>query len=161
MRAWWQGLAARERWVLAGGLILLALLAGYVLALEPALARNAYLREQIEARRALLEEVRRLAGEAERLRAGAPSAASLPAGGSLLSVTNASAGRAGLQSAIKRVVPEGDRRLRLQFERVAFDRMIAWLEQLSQRHGIAVQALSLERLDTPGLVRADLVLAAG
>lgn len=158
---WWQSLAPRERVLLGGAAVFLMLVGIWAGLLDPAWQRNQALRLQLEAKQALLAEVDTLASEAQTLRRSGRPAQSLPPGRSILEVTTASARAAGLQQAIRRMVPESGTRLRLQFDRVAFDRVIAWLEQLERQHGIAVQSISVEKLDTAGAVRTDFVLEAG
>jgi type II secretory pathway component PulM len=51
--------------------------------------------------------------------------------------------------------------LRVRFERVAFDGLVAWLARLAQSHGVRVESAEIESAGEPGLVNAGLVLKAG
>ena len=43
-------------------------------------------------------------------------------------------------------------------ENVSFDQLISWLDLLSNRHGIQINDISLERSNTPGIVSGRILL---
>jgi general secretion pathway protein M len=79
-------------------------------------------------------------------------------GKSLLALADASAREAGLQSALRRVEPVGERNVRVGFESANFDQLAQWLELLAGRYGIEAIEFSAERAEGIGLVDARVTL---
>ena len=77
MRAWWQGLARRERMLVAGAAVLVLAALVYLLAVEPAWKTRARLAAELPRLRAQAAEVEALAQEARQLakRGAAPASA--------------------------------------------------------------------------------------
>jgi general secretion pathway protein M len=71
-RAWWQGLARRERRLIIGAVVLVAAALLWWVALAPALRTILRAPAQIDAAEAQLQVMQRLAGEARELRAITP-----------------------------------------------------------------------------------------
>jgi len=70
--------------------------------------------------------------------------------GSLSSVVNRTAGRN--QIAIARMQPQGDN-LQVWIDEVPFNKLLAWLEQLSTRENISVKAIDLINGEQPGVIK--------
>jgi general secretion pathway protein M len=155
MRAWWDGLAARERGIvaIAGGVLLLALL--FLFVLEPALERRADLRAQLQQ---LVNEHAWMEAQAPavRARAATPGAAQVTRpGSSPLGVVDVSARAAGLGPALRRVRPL-ERGVEAELEGAAYTALLRWLGTLETRHGLRVESLSIDRGSEPGRVNAQL-----
>ncbi|NCT67178.1 MAG: type II secretion system protein M [Rhodanobacteraceae bacterium] len=156
--AWWQGLAVRERRLLAAGGALAALLLGWALLWHPLARQRAELEQRIEAQRRELAYVRRGAAEVERLRAAGTRSRGEREGRSLLALADATARGAGLEGALKRVEPVSARSVRVSFENADFDALAGWLEELAHGYGVEASDLSAERADGIGLVHARVTL---
>ncbi|MBF0179744.1 MAG: type II secretion system protein M [Magnetococcales bacterium] len=164
MNAWWRRLIAllgdRERRVVLGGVGVVAGLLVWFLVWLP-------WREDLERRAELagekarvLAEMRRMAGEVTRLRKEGAVPLARPAGGeSLLALADRSVRERGLGGALRRVEPESGGRVVLWLEKARFDEVMAWLADLTERHGVVVGNLALDREETPGLSRGRVVLA--
>jgi general secretion pathway protein M len=158
MSAWWRGLAARERAVLAIGGAIVALLLAWALVWDPLSTQRARLEAEVRQAEADLvwmrEAVPRLA--ARRAQGGALGADR--AGRSLPALADASLREAGLGAHLKRLEPLGEGRVSLSFEGVGFDPWILWLEAFAPRYGIRVEELVVDRAAGPGMVDARVVL---
>ena len=79
-----------------------------------------------------------------------------PQGDAVLDAVAASAQAHGLT--LNRFSPEGGGRLALSLDQAPYASLIAWLLELAEERGLQVLNLSLDRTDTPGMVRARIVL---
>ena len=160
MKAWWESLSARERLLVAGGATLTLALLLYALAWQPFQASSRRLRQSVAEQRAELASMRQMAQEIKQL--GGSSGKPLPADGrSLLTLVDQTARAAGLGAALKRVTPQGEDRLGVQFDAVEFDKLIPWLGALERDHHIAIINLSVDRATATGLVNARLIVQGG
>lgn len=158
MAVWWHSLATNERRMLGGGALVAVLLLGWALLWHPLALRRAELRGDVERQRLELAEVRSGTAEVGRLRATGVRALGDRQGKSLLALADASAREAGLQSALRRVEPVGERNVRVGFESANFDQLAQWLELLAGRYGIEAVEFSAERAEGIGLVDARVTL---
>ena len=155
MRAWYAGLAERERLFVNIGAIAagVLILAGIVLPLNRGIMQA---RERVAHKQGDLAFIQQAAPE---LRAAGPI--SQASGASLVVLIDSSARESGLGKSLSSSQPTGDKSLRVRFDRVPFDGMVAWLARLSQSHGVRVESAEIEAAGEPGLVNAGLVLKAG
>ena len=155
-RAWWSGLAERERLVLGGGAAVLALLVAWLAVWEP--LANARHRQQVN-----LAAARSLAVQIEALAASTPRGAAPLAGTgqSLLSIVDQSSKASAMAKPPSRLQPEGDNTVRIWLDDVPFDALLRWLGELQSRYGVRVDNADIERESGPGLVNARLTLMRG
>ncbi len=158
IRAWWQGLAPRERRMVGGGAVLVAFLLGWAFLWHPLALRRTELARQVDAQRLELARVRAAAAELQRLRATGTRARGDREGRSLLALADATARDAGLAQALKRVEPVAGNAVRASFETASFDGLVEWMELLATRYGVQASDLSAERADGVGLVNARVML---
>ncbi|BDX20621.1 MAG: general secretion pathway protein GspM [Pseudomonadales bacterium] len=158
MKAWWAGLAPRERRILVLGAVALGLILAWVAVWEPLLQGRSALRSDVarlSAEAVWMEQVADDVRRRARLEQRAPA---LPgAGGSVLTLIEVSANAAGLRSALTRVQPEGEG-ARLIMDAVGFDALMGWLAELELRQGLRVSELMIEGQQAAGQVSARLLL---
>ena len=156
MKAWWEGLSSRERLLVAGGATLTLVLLLYVIAWQPFQASHRRLRQSVAEQRVELTAMQQMAREIKQLggSSGKPPATE---GRSLLTLVDQTARAAGLGTAIKRVTPQGEDRLGVQFDAVEFDKLVPWLGALERDHRIVIVNLSVDRA-TAGRVNARLIV---
>ena len=77
-------------------------------------------------------------------------------GKSLLSIVNGSVARYGIS--LKRYDPDGDTKLKAWFEKISFDKLINWLNELKMEFGEVVESISVHSESTDGTVTVKLVL---
>lgn len=158
MKAWWAGLAPRERRILVLGAVALGLILAWVAVWEPLLQGRSALRSDVarlSAEAVWMEQVADDVRRRARLEQRSPA---LPgAGGSVLTLIEVSANAAGLRSALTRVQPEGEG-ARLIIDAVGFDALMGWLAELELRQGLRVSELMIEGQQAAGQVSARLLL---
>lgn len=156
LKARWQGLEPRQRFVLAGAGFVIVALVLWLWVWEP-------LRDARERARAQVAEQQALAGW---LQAVAPVAAGLREDGgaadelndrSLLGMVDETARAAGLAAAIGRIEPAGENQVRIWLNDAGFATLMGWLEQVAAG-GIQVRELTAEGSAQTGAVNARITL---
>lgn len=156
VKVWLAQLAPRERLALLAGLILGAVILGYLLLLDPIFRARGELRGSVRQQEQELAWMRDAAREVRRLM-GAGSVAA--PGGSPLAAIDASARQLGLGTALKRVEPGGRDEVRVWLEDAPFDELMRWLALLQGSHGISAGEVVVEPgRSGAGLVNARLTL---
>lgn len=158
-RAWWSGLADRERLALSLGSAVLALAVAYLTVWEPLNQARARRVAELDEARAIAVLLETLAAEVQRAR-GAGSAIQ-GAGQSLLAVVDQSRKASALTKPPSRLQPEGEATVRIWLEDVPFDALLRWLNDLQTRYGVRVDNADIERESGSGLVNARLTLVRG
>lgn len=160
MRNWWNQLSSRERRLVGGGGVLTLTLLLYALIWQPFQNTLQRLRQTVAEQRADLAWMRQAALEAKRLRNAQDKPSSSPsqdARRSLLIVVDQTARSAGLGTALKRVEPQGEDKVRVWLEQVDFDQLIGWLDTLRREQAIRTANAVIER-QAGGSVDARLIL---
>lgn len=157
---YWLSMKPRERLSLTGGTLFLIVMLVIFLFWLPVQAELVQNKQMLAERMAILQWMQQSATEVARLR---PRQKTKRHKGknrrkSLLSLADQTARNQKLGDALKRVEPEGTTRVRLSFENVSFDGLLGWLLILDQKHDVQAQQLTIEKEETPGQVRAQLVL---
>ncbi|HEU4590354.1 MAG TPA: type II secretion system protein GspM [Steroidobacteraceae bacterium] len=156
MRAWYAGLADRERRFVNIGAVVAAVL--LVLGLVLPLNRNiAQARQRVAAKQVDLAFIQQATPE---LRAAGPAVQGGNAA-SIVVLIDSSARESGLGKSLTSSEPTGDGGLRIRMDRAPFDGLVAWLARISQQHGVRVQSAEIESAGEAGLVNAGLVLKTG
>jgi general secretion pathway protein M len=157
LRAWLAGLSQRERTLVlaAGGVVAAALL--YFALVLPLQSMTSRREARVVQKSADLAWMRQVAPAVTAAAAG--GATDVATGESLVVLVDRTAREAGLGTALRDQSPNGEAGLRLRLEAAAFDRLIEWLGQLQERHGVAIEAANFDATGNPGLVNASLTLA--
>jgi general secretion pathway protein M len=160
MRQWLDGLESRDRRMLIGGGLLLAVLLLYLWVAEPLLGAYGKRSAQLAEQQATLLWMQQAAAQVTALQGAAGAQGAGLGDRSLLAVVDGSAREAGLGGALKRVKPDGALAVRVWFEAVPFDALVEWLGQLAQDNQVQVKLITLERQPDAGRVHAQLTLEA-
>jgi len=157
VREWWENLQLREkRTLIAGGAALAAILY-YFVVWQPLSEGIADKRERL----AGLEEERVWMRDAvKRYQELDESAKPAQVGEAVYSLADRTARSAGLGDSLDGVDPVEDSQVRVQFESVAFNKLLQWLATLNREHGIVAGAVSLEKAGD-GRVNGQLTLKQG
>ncbi len=158
MLLWWANLSGRERLLVIGGGLLVALCLLYVALLEPLQQERARLATQVSAEQRVLTELGSITDQIARHDQTTGAAAAFPTEQTLLGVLNQSAARLTINEQIKRIVPAGERQATVTFTAVSFDRLTDWLAELHAQYGIEVLRITIERTQTPGIVNTNLTV---
>ena len=154
LRAWYAGLQARERRVVAIGAVALGaliLFGGVLLPLESAVSTA--VRTQ-QTRREDLEWMRVNAPE---IQAGGGTVAA-DTGEAPVVLVDRVGRESGLGNALRGTQPSGAG-VRVQLEAAPFDTMITWLATLDERYGLAIESISVDRAARPGVVNANITFS--
>jgi general secretion pathway protein M len=161
MKAWLDSLSARERIMVIVGAIVLVLLLLYALVWSPVRSGYLELQEDVIGQRETAVWMQESAQRLAQLKSSRGSVASGLGGQSLLALADRTARTDGLGDALKRVEPEGSNSVKVWLEGASFDVVIGWLGSLSDKYGVNVDTVTLERVSgMAGRVNARLTLQA-
>lgn len=159
IRTWLEGLDQRERRLVITGAALFVILILYVAIWEPLTNSVENLRTTSRDQQATLGWMKQAAAEIQQLR-GKKGRSQATSGQSLLTLVDRTAKSSGLGTAMKRVQPDGEKKVRVWMEGASFDDVIRWLVQLESRHGVGIESTVFELKENAGRVDAQLVLEA-
>ena len=157
MRDWFESLEARERLFVAGGVIVVAIALFWGLVWAPLDKGHRELQQRVSTWEQSLAELRPLAS-LPRPQNGSRPASDAAGTQSPVVIVDSTLRSHGLgQPKRSQPTPNG---IRVEFENVAFDKLVVWLGDLSYQYGMEVQAgsLSAGTNDAPGRVDATLTL---
>jgi len=157
MRAWYANLADRERHMVTFGAVAAAVL--LLLAVILPLNRNiAQARQRITTKQGDLAFIQ---SAVPQLAGAGPGLGAAATGESLVVLVDTSARESGIGKSLSSSQATADKGLRIRFDNVPFDALVAWLARLSQSHGVRVESAEIEAAGEVGLVNAGLLLKAG
>jgi general secretion pathway protein M len=153
---WFQGLAPRERVLVAAAAVLAAVAVLYAGVVEPVYGARTRAAESVARHRALLADIE---GVARRF--GPQTARPLASGSadSLVVVVDRSTRESGLAAFLKRNQPEGAASTRLRFENAPFDQLLEWLAVAQSKDGLRATAATFDPSGEPGRVNSNIVLS--
>ena len=162
IRAWFDGLQPRERWLVVTAGVLVVLTLVYLFVLAPFYATVAAQEERIARKQADLAWMRSVAGEGIALSRNAPTTP-VTSGESLVVLVDRAARECGLASALTGQTPSGPNGIRVRLERAEFDKLVLCLANLQQGYAVSIESATIDRTAEPGFVNASFVLnrAAG
>jgi general secretion pathway protein M len=158
MTAWWNGLQARERQMIAFGVIACVVLLGWAFIWHPLTSATADLQARVERERADVAWMRAASVQASEFHAQGARAHVERQGKSLLALADVTARASGLSGSLKRVEPTGGNSVRVSFEVASFDMLVDWLTQLGRDYGVRVSDLSADKVEGLGLANVRVTL---
>ncbi len=159
MKAWFSQLNEREQQlVVVGGIlgvcvIVFVLYSDYV---SPFFKNSRTGSQQLQQMQADLDWLRQAAMQAKQLKPQS-SLKSNRGNQSLFALVDSSSKQAQLSQAVKRVEPEGEKRVRIWLENAKFDDAINWLSLLHSRYQINVEKITIDAV-APGQVNLSALL---
>jgi general secretion pathway protein M len=152
LRTWFFGLQQRERRALTVGGIAVAVLIlvfGLLMPLQGAVSglnrHNEIKRQDLAWMQVHQAEIASTAVPADR-------------GEAPVVVVDRTAREAGLTDALRGTAPNGSG-VRVQLDAAPFDAMVPWLAKLDENYGLAIESITLDRTNRPGLVNASITFA--
>lgn len=158
VKAWWRAREPRERQILGIGGVLLVLMLGWAFVWFPLDRAVQSLATRLQTQQRDLAYMQRAKAELLHLRAEGGKGRVQRGGQSLLALTDASARKAKLGPALKRIEPLDEKRVRMEFSGAGFDALAAWLDDLQHHYGIVTLDASISRAGSDGVVDARLTV---
>ncbi len=155
LRAWFGGLAPRERRLLIIGGIAVVLLLFYFAVIAPVRAAHSNLLNNVQRKQQLLALINRSAG---RIRSTTESGGHLKPGQSVFAATSASIQSSPISGAVQRLEQSQNGGVRLTLSGVSFDALVQWLGTVSRQDGIVAIRATIQQGNNPGTVDAKLTL---
>ncbi len=149
------GLQPREQRMVRLGAVavgLLLLVGGVLMPLQAAVSTAL---KRAETRRADLEWMRVNAPEIQ----AAGATPMLDSAEAPVVVVDRVGRESGLGGAMKGTQPSGNG-VRVQLGDAPFDALITWIAALDQRYGLAIESITIDRADRPGVVNANITFAS-
>lgn len=156
VRAWYGGLAGRERRLVAIGGAVILLLIVYLAIVSPIRSSYGRLTSDVQAKRQLLAYIDQAAA---RLQTDSTAhIGRLSAGQSVFTATSAAIQSSPISGAVQRIEQTQTGGVRLSLSSVDFDNLAHWLYTLAAQDGIVVTNATIEQAADPGTVDATLTL---
>lgn len=158
MRERWDNLALREKQMLILGAVVVGVLLIYLLIWTPLINKNENLREQIHQNQALLAWMQDADKRIRLIEKTASKNPPVHTTGSLLGLVQKQLNLSPLVSSLTQLHQVENNAVQLTFQKVDFDKMMAWLIQMARQHELIVSQMSVTPTTTPGMVSIELVL---
>jgi len=152
MRAWFDALQPRERWLLLAGVIVALAIVLWVGVLRPLRTQSVTLKAAVESKQRLLLDLGRL----ERGPGGLRLSPQKGSDQTLVVVVDSTAQAHGLRIARSR--PNGPSGVDVTLQAVPFDVLVAWLMTLHATYAVDVDSASLSTAREQGLVNGQVSL---
>lgn len=157
MRDWFESLESRERLFVTLGGVIVAVALFWGLIWAPLDKGHRELQQRVTTWERSLAEIRPLASMPQPQNGSQPASAAGSAQSPVVIVDSTLRTHGLGQPKRSQPTPNG---IRVEFENVAFDKLVVWLGDLSHRYGMEVQAGSLSAAtnESPGRINATLTL---
>lgn len=152
----WKSLGLRERQILIGGSVIIALILGYQFIFAPFSQTNNELRQGIEAKENLLDWMQEVKPTLLRLQMSTNEKPQIIPSKSLPSLIAQSLTKAKLSAS--KIEQTKAQKITINFSTVSFDGLIRWLISLHTQYNITVTECSIKALSNVGQVQANLTL---
>lgn len=154
MKEHWDNLNERERWIVIGGLIFCGFYLFYVLIYSP-------LNSAIHGKTLQLQDKKDTLVWMQQVKSQYKPQQPLQSLGSgqLLTVLAEQLNTAAFKHFPYRLQQVGKGDIQLLFERVPYNTLVEWLWSFSKKYAITLQQLTIERVETSGLVKAMVILS--
>ena len=156
LAGYWTDRTLRERWVLGAGMVLLVVAFIYAYLWLPMSRERERLMSELPNLRMQMQEMRADSGLIERLRANG-KAAPADVKAALAAFTAGEQGR----RLTPQVSAEANGRLRVSLASVVATDWLAWIGALSAQPGLRIEAVQIDALGPPGMVKASAILSNG
>lgn len=154
-------LTPRERVLALGGLLVVLVYGAYLLFYQPIAEQSRLLTQKIQSQRQIYTYLQQVGNEAAALRQQATVDAPALDGAnqSPMAVVDFSSQQLDIKPAIKHLSPEGEDKVSVWLEHLAFDQLMSWLAILESKHRLQVLQIDVEKpADAEGIVNAKVLL---
>jgi general secretion pathway protein M len=144
----------REKLIVAAALLVMIIIGGDALVIEPYFQRESALQEEIAQQRADLEWMR---SAVARIPSTAMTANTAQIKGTLVNFIDQAVRRQGLTGQLSQMSPVGTDEIRMRYNAVDFNQLVGFIALVSSS-GLAVKDLRISPTEAPGIVDSSLVL---
>lgn len=155
----WQHLSQREKIILAAGSVFVLLSFFYLMLWSPLVTTADYYRQEVVANKMLLTQIEQVGPEISSLRSQIKRS-QIKNQAELISVLEKASKKSRVAQALTSSGFGPQNTVRLQFDDVVFDDLVAWLVELQQKNGIVVDTFHIEKTTGIGHVRAQVTVMA-
>lgn len=159
MKEWFNNLQTRERNLVLGAALILAVLLIYLLLWEPVTNKVAGLKSSVASQQAQLAWMQQANQEIKALQQGTRPRRAFNQGISLINAVENSAKKSGVRETITRTEPQGSDKITVELRGTEFDRLVDWIGVLTNQYSAQVTQFSASRTDIKGRVDARLILS--
>ncbi|RUM94919.1 MAG: hypothetical protein DSZ28_00700 [Thiothrix sp.] len=159
MKEWFNNLQTRERNLVLGLALILAVLLIYLLLWEPVTKKVAGLENSVNAQQAQLTWMQQASQEIMALQKGTRPQATSNQGTSLINAVESSAKNTGIRDTITRTEPQGSDKITVELHSTEFDRLVDWIGVLTNQYNAQITQFSASRTDAKGRVDARFILS--
>jgi len=157
LQTWLDGLNPRERRLVIGGGIFLLVFVLYQLTWAPFTNGVANMQSRVDKQQQDLLWMQQAAQEALTLQGGSAGRRAVHTG-SLLGLIEKTARQRGLGASIRKVQPEGQNGVRMWLDKVSFDAVMIWLDELQNKQGVVISSFSAESIAQSGRVNIRMLV---
>jgi general secretion pathway protein M len=158
IKNWWENLLDRERQMLTVGGIVVGILVIYAAIWTPLSNAVQDRKMAVMTQQRLLNYLQKSSATIQQLKAEGVQA-SVSDNVDLLSLTEQSLSQEGLSSYLKQVQQPEKNHVALTFEKVPFDKLMQWLQEMTTSHGVSVTQLNASRLPEIGTANVTLIIS--
>jgi len=150
-------LAPRERYMLLGMTVFLAIILVYFVLVNPAINAAADAKQMLTNKQTLIQWMKSNESKVTQLRKQNGASSKPTTSQSFLALVNRSSSQYSVP--LKRYEPEGQNKLRVWVEDVPFNGLISWLNELKAKNAINVVNISIDAQKEPGIISAKIILS--
>jgi general secretion pathway protein M len=152
LREWWEARVPRERAIIAAGAAALVIGIAWAYIWEPLAADRSRLVDVMPRLRMQAVRVAAQGAEVDQLRAAARARGPSASPQGAVDETMKAMGLAGVVTSVTSL---GEGRVQVALRPVSFDSLMGAVAQLAEKHGMAVDALTVKAAGEPGKVQVD------
>lgn len=156
LSAWYHGLQARERMLVAGTAVIVLVTLFYISTWEPLHTGLAEQQQQQFANQKSLAWMQQASAEAKALKAAGNRTRKSSGNQAITLVLEQTSKNSAIKNNLSKLESSGKDGARVTLDGASFDQMLIWLNTLQQNHGIVVSSASIDRADASGTVNARL-----
>lgn len=158
MKDWWFSRSSQDRMAITITACVVGLLLVYLFVWLPFNNKIITKRNQVESQMATLEWMEKSAKEVRSLRSRQARSNTKVSNEALLTLVDRTAKQNQLSKYIQRLKPQDNDSVQLWLEQAPFDALVQWIGLLVRQYNIDLDAISIERDESSGMVDARLTL---
>lgn len=161
MKEWWLNLSLREKQTVSLGAGVLAAILIYLILWAPLSYKVNQLRSTLQHSQQLLVWMQKTDQQIQTLQKISKKSHSFPTTASLLSLIQNQINQSPLAKNLSQLKQADNDTVQVSFQQIEFDKLISWLIQVWQQHGLILTQIAITPSGPPGIVTAEFILKQG